>query len=130
MNWTSDRDPANSRRDSLRLLVGDIDADEPLLTDEEIDYYLTLSTNDFLVASLLCNALCGVMAREVDRKIGPLRERAELKFDHYAYLAKQFWQMAAGEGPGGVAGIGTAPPMVDAAAGTGVDPFFTRVYPR
>jgi hypothetical protein len=41
MTWTYGNNPTDSRRDRVRLLVGDTDEKEVLsLTDEEIDFVL------------------------------------------------------------------------------------------
>jgi hypothetical protein len=59
MGWSYTKMPAGSARDALRLMIGDINASDPLLSDEEADYYLGLQpeNNVVLAAAEACEAL-------------------------------------------------------------------------
>jgi hypothetical protein len=57
MGWTYTKRPARSVRDALRLMIGDTNAGDPLLSDEEADYYLGNSgENVVLAAAEACEA--------------------------------------------------------------------------
>lgn len=131
MAFTFTSDPASSRRDRLRLMVGDIDSTDPLMQDASVDYYLSLSlTSDTTVAYLMCSAICGILARQISAAVGPLREEAQQKWEHYFRLTGMFYSLSQGGSPvPGVSGIGSAPPLINASDET-VLPFFTRLFPR
>ena len=60
MGWTYPKRPARSARDALRLMIGDTNASDPLLSDEEADYYLgNNGGNVVLAAAEACEALAG-----------------------------------------------------------------------
>jgi hypothetical protein len=46
MGWTYAKRPTRSARDALRLMIGDTDASDPFLSDEEADYYLGLQPDN------------------------------------------------------------------------------------
>jgi len=57
MGWTYTKRPDRSARDALRLMIGDTNASDPLLSDEEADYYLGNSgENVVLAAAEACEA--------------------------------------------------------------------------
>lgn len=101
MVWTDPATDTNARRSLVRIKVGDSQADEPLVTDATMDLYLAASPNDNLVASEICLAIAGGFAREVKDQVGPLREEAEQKFEHYHQLWEDFAVLALGAPPGG-----------------------------
>lgn len=60
-------------RDRVRLLIGDTDVTDPLVTDEEIAVYTTgvlAQPNDYLAAASVCDVIAGKMARRVDMSTG------------------------------------------------------------
>lgn len=67
MSFTYD-DPANTRNEALRFLVGDVDPSQPLLQDEEYSYLITIwgVYSDYKVASYCAAAIAAKLAREVD----------------------------------------------------------------
>lgn len=72
--WTYDAAPDsstdNGRKDTVRLLVGDTDASEPQLQDEEIAFFLAESSNSvYGAASIACRSLAAKYARMVDVEV-------------------------------------------------------------
>lgn len=68
MSFTYTGNPSESETDAIRFLVGDTDADEPLLQDEEIIWLSSLWTQQFSVywtAAMACDAIAARFAREV-----------------------------------------------------------------
>lgn len=70
-------DPANDTSDELRLLIGDTAA-SPVLSDAEVSYYLSQSSNIYLAASY---AVDGILAGEggsvSEKQVGDLRIKYE-----------------------------------------------------
>lgn len=83
MAWTYSGNPATSRRDEVRFLIGDTDPQDPLLQDEEIDYLLAQKEAVNQVAVTACKYILAKLAREVDYTIGPERVAASQKYRHY-----------------------------------------------
>lgn len=67
--WTYDADPANSDRDAVRFLIGDVDESEPQLEDEQIEWLISIwgdKGSMYYVASMACEAIAAKYAREID----------------------------------------------------------------
>ncbi len=89
MTWTYSRDPAHSSRDAVRFLVGDTDADWPLVQDEEIDYILATYPNTTLAAAEVCDAIAARLSREADTGNMDMRVSASQRAQAYAQRAKE-----------------------------------------
>lgn len=92
MTWTYGGAPGTTtsatRRDAVRLLVGDTDTTDQQITDEEIAFGLSQSSDDLYNASaLLCRALSGKYARLVDTSIESVSSSYSQRAQHYAELA-------------------------------------------
>lgn len=72
MSWSYSGNPASSKRDQVRSLIGDTDSTKPLASDEEIDFNLTLSSNIFLSAAYCVDAIAARSARSVDKSVDGL----------------------------------------------------------
>ena len=90
MGWTYTKRPAWSARDALRLMIGDTDAGDPLLSDEEADYYLGLQPdNVVLAAAEACEALAARFARDAMFSAADGEHSPALKAESYLKLARQ-----------------------------------------
>lgn len=81
-------DPANDPTDEARLLVGDTDADDPLLTDSEWEYYMDQAGDvPKKAAYLVARVLQARYSKKLSKSIG--RTRIE-----YSDLVRQFSDLA------------------------------------
>lgn len=83
-------DPANSNTDALRVLVGDTDESDELLTDEEYQYFLSSYGSPIVAAGPVCETLAAKFARYVDSEVDDIRVKSEQMFQHYRRLADVF----------------------------------------
>ena len=51
MNWTYTNNPARASRDALRLAVGDTNQEDPRLSDEEVEHFLSLYPDSLNLAA-------------------------------------------------------------------------------
>ena len=89
MTWTYGRDPAASNRDAVRFLVGDTDNADPLVTDEEIAYALTLEPTNTLTAARVAEALAAKFSRYANQSVGDLSISYSDRVRQLKELAKQ-----------------------------------------
>ena len=97
MTWTYGGAPgttsAATRRDAVRLLVGDTDTTDPQVTDEEIAFALTQGVDDVYVAgAVICRALSGKYARLVDSSVESVSASYSQRATQYAELATRLTQ--------------------------------------
>lgn len=92
MTWTYTGNPTASPLDAVRLLIGDTVEAEPLLSDEEVLYFLTQAGSVEGAAIRACEALASRFAREADIRVGELSvslaQRA-VAFERRAALIRQ-----------------------------------------
>ncbi|NPV72077.1 MAG: hypothetical protein HPY55_15840 [Firmicutes bacterium] len=88
MVWSYSGNPASSPKDQVRFLVGDTLADDPLLSDEEIEFALASEVNTYLAAAFCCEAIAAKFARQADVSIGDYREAANQKAEAYRRKAE------------------------------------------
>lgn len=72
MTWTYASD-FTAAKDRVRVLIGDTDITDPLITDEEIALYTTglmAQANDYLAAASVCDAIAAKMSRRADMSTG------------------------------------------------------------
>ena len=71
MAWTYGGNPASSPADALRLLIGDTNPNDPMLTDAEVAYFLQVTGNDPLAAAVFgVEALVARFTYAVDQSVG------------------------------------------------------------
>lgn len=71
MSWSYSGNPSHSAKDAVRFLIGDTDETEKLLTDEEINYFLSFFNNVALNASIrCCETIIAKSSRLVDETAG------------------------------------------------------------
>jgi len=99
MTWTYGNDPANSTRDELRLLVGDTDTSDQLLTDEEVAYYLAGNGDDALAAApAACEGIAAHYSRQTDTVNQGLSVNASKRAAAYLTLANDLRDRASALG--------------------------------
>jgi len=90
MGGTYTKRPARSAQDAFRLMIGNTNASDPLLSDEEADYYLGNSgENVVLAAAEACEALASRFAQDAAYSAAALENSQALKADSYMKLARQ-----------------------------------------
>lgn len=103
MTATYSGQPLTSKRDEIRLLIGDTDVDpaeDALLSDEEIDYLITKYNNVYLVGAEACETIAAKYAKKADKAIGPLRISYRDLYDRYVILASSLRERAGRSGGG------------------------------
>jgi hypothetical protein len=98
MGLTYTKRSARSARDAFRLTIGDTDASDPLLSDEEADYYLGNNGDDaVLAAAEACEALAARFARDAVIAAADLERSPASKAETYLKLARQLMGRAGEE---------------------------------
>lgn len=87
MTWTYSGDPASSTRDAVRFLIGDTDTNDQLISNEEINYFVTEFNNARRSASEAARAIAAKYARLMNRSIGGLSADFSAKYRQYLELA-------------------------------------------
>lgn len=97
----------------LRLMVGDTNANEPLMQDEEITFVQsTAGSNIYSAAAAVARFIAAKLAKEVDAVNEPLRQMFSQRMNRFLKLA-QVWEDQLSVDPSGAAGL---------SAWTGLDP--------
>lgn len=93
MSWSFYNDPANVRRDRVRLLCGDFLANEQFISDEVLDWLLETWDNEYQAAAEACGIIAARLLREADVTVGELSvklsERAKSFMDRGLALKKE-----------------------------------------
>lgn len=93
MAWTYSGDPSTSTKDAVRFLIGDTNAADPQLQDEEITYLLNLyGGNIYTAAIVAARSLASKYSREPDVKIGDYSTSNSQKAKAYLALANELEQ--------------------------------------
>jgi len=95
VTWTYTNNPAGSQRDEVRLTVGDTDASDPLVSDEEIAYALTKTGSVLGASAQMARAIAAKFARLVTSAVGSVSESASDLWQHYKELADELELQAA-----------------------------------
>ena len=84
MSFSYTGDPLNNPIDALRILLGDLDEDNPIYQDEEIEYFLTMN-NDNVQATFyqLAISILPKFARFSRERAGQIEVYGGDYFDHY-----------------------------------------------
>jgi hypothetical protein len=80
--------PETDDRDAVRLMVGDTNNDDLLLSDAEVDYYLKQSP-DKVMAAAACAEAIAAMPRMQQPQAGDSGGPPTTRADHYLRLARQ-----------------------------------------
>lgn len=90
MTWTFGNDPLNSKTDEVRVLIGDINPEEQLLSDEIINYFVTTYPNVLLAASYACRAIVADFSRLPNTREGDVQVDCAQIVQQYTALAEHF----------------------------------------
>lgn len=75
MSWNYSGNPTSSRLDECRFLLGDTNADMPIMQDEEIQYIITQAgANENKLRYELFKQAATIFARDIKRSLGPQSE--------------------------------------------------------
>lgn len=74
MTWSYSGNPATTPKDLYRFKIGDTISTDPVLTDEEITYVLTETTDTHKILYKLYTAASDKFARSFKRSLGPEAE--------------------------------------------------------
>lgn len=88
MSWTYSNAPATVARDAVRLLVGDTDSTDQLVSDEEITWAVAQGPTT-LAAARIAEVIAGRFSRRADKEVGDLSLRASQKAKAYLVLAQR-----------------------------------------
>lgn len=107
MTWTYGGAPgttsAATRRDAVRLLVGDTDTTDQQTSDEEIAFALSQGSDDVYIAgAVICRALSGKFARLVDTSVESVSSSYSQRATQYAELAVRLTKDSKRLGSGGL----------------------------
>jgi len=89
LTWTYSGDPTASDLDGVRFLVGDVDEDEQLLSDEEIEYLLSQYSDSRMAAARAARAIAARFARQVDERVGDMALTLSQRVRHFTALADE-----------------------------------------
>lgn len=90
MAWTYSGDPKSSEKDKYRFLIGDTNADDPILQDEEIEFILSEYTNHYMRLYQLYDRAADYFARKIKRTVGPIEEDPSERLYHFKQKAEYY----------------------------------------
>lgn len=96
MAWTYSGDPGSSETDKYRFLIGDTDEDEPVLTDEEINFVLSEHPSDDARLYQLFDKAAIYFARQIEFKIGPIEEKPIERLKFFQKKAQEYYKKVYG----------------------------------
>ena len=100
-NWTYNvTQIATSKKDQVRLLIGDVVSSDPQMQDEEINFYLTVRATIWGAAAECCMTLASKFSRSVDQAAGQSKVAYSQMAKAYALRAANFAARAASMGSG------------------------------
>jgi len=86
MAWSYDPN-LSTKKDEVRLIIGDTDIDDQLLQDEEIEYFLEQSQDSVIQASIKAvMAIIAKLSRKVDKSVGEAKLSLSQQIEHYQEL--------------------------------------------
>lgn len=94
MSMTYSGDPANSKKDNVRFVLGDTDTSFALLTDEEINFALMQKEDNVMAAAIICClAIVASLSKQCQYKVGPEYVYANQRRDQYKALYEDLQTM-------------------------------------
>lgn len=94
VDWNYGGDPIGSQVDRIRVLVGDTDDQRKLISDSEIEYFISLSQDDHEAAYRTALAIQSWAATHVTKSGGGYDEQLTKIFEHYGKIAARELAMA------------------------------------
>ena len=125
MAWTYTNAPATVERDAVRLLCGDTNSADQLVSDEEIAYFLATEAGVSMAAASACEAIAAKLARKegsVSRRSGSISSTGSASYLEKAKTLRRRAAMSAEWFFGGQTKSGKAALRADSDA---VQPHFT-----
>jgi hypothetical protein len=92
--WTYSGDPSSSAKDAVRFAIGDTDATDPLLTDEEINHLVAEYGTAKQAAPAAAEAIAAKFSRQASKSVGDLSIQLNQKAEAYMALARRLAQRA------------------------------------
>ena len=93
MTFSYDETNLGVELNKIRLYIGDMDEDNPLLQDEEIISVQADVSGFKATVAACCRLICAQLARRVDYKLSLLSEKASTLYDRYKALAERYEAM-------------------------------------
>lgn len=79
----------------VRLMIGDKDSADPLLQDEEINYFLSLNADPTRAAALAARAIAGNFSKLADKSVESVSVKYSQKAEGYFKLANHLESQSA-----------------------------------
>jgi ABC-type Na+ transport system ATPase subunit NatA len=92
VDWLYTAKPSVRNIDKVRLLIGDTDSNDQLLTDDEVSWFLEVHGTINRSASEAARAIAAKFARLMNRSIGGLSADFSAKYRQYIELADNLLQ--------------------------------------
>lgn len=90
--------PASSQKDEVRFLVGDTNADAPLISDDEIKYLLSQAGSPVNAAIQAAYSLVAKFSRSCDETVGAVSKSYGQRAESFRKLAKDLQKQQAIDG--------------------------------
>lgn len=90
MVWTYSGDPRSSEKDKYRFLIGDTNANEPILQDAEIEYIISEYSNHYMRLYKLYDRAADYFARKIKRAVGPIEEDPTERLQYFKQKAEYY----------------------------------------
>jgi len=87
MTWTYNSS-VSTDRDKIRLLIGDTDTNDQLLSDEEISFVIAEQPNVYYAAAQCCETIAGKFGRDVSTTLEGLSIAKRQRFENYLNMAE------------------------------------------
>lgn len=89
MAWTYSGDPASTSKDAVRFLTGDVNIDEPLKSDEEINWALSQNSNIYAASLTIAESILSYLSLQADvEEIGPIKSVYSKRVENYSNRVK------------------------------------------
>lgn len=96
MTWTYSGDPSTSLRDRLRFELGDADAADPLIQDEELDFCLSSESTFYGALAKAADAVAQRFTREATTSIGSISIENSKRAELWSQRAKEYRRRSSG----------------------------------
>lgn len=90
MTFSYDETALGVELNRIRLELGDTDADDVLLLDEEIAQVQSEQDTFYKRVATCCRLICSKIARRVNYKLSLLSEEASILYERYSKMEKEY----------------------------------------
>lgn len=94
MTWSYSGNPSASDTDKYRFLIGDTNENEPILSDQEIEYVVATYTQHTKRLYVLFDRAADFFARAVKRSLGPQSEDPTERQKYFAAKALYYSKLS------------------------------------